>query len=89
MRFACHGECPKDRFTLTVDREPGLNDLCPGYLDFFHHGDGSMQLMAGLLRQGRYADAIMGIFAAAGRNDPCPCDSGRKAKQCHQRPVTG
>ena len=25
------------------------------------------------------------VFAAAGRNDPCPCGSGRKAKHCHQR----
>ena len=27
---------------------------------------------------------VMGIFAAAGRNDHCPCGSGRKAKHCHQ-----
>jgi len=46
-----------------------------------------MRLMAGLLRQGRYADEIMGLFAAAGRNEPCPCGSGQKAKQCHQKPV--
>ena len=25
-------------------------------------------------------------FATAGRNDPCPCGSGRKFKQCHGRP---
>jgi uncharacterized protein len=24
-------------------------------------------------------------FAAAGRNDPCPCGSGKKFKQCHGR----
>jgi uncharacterized protein len=89
VRFACHGECPKNRFTLTVDREPGLNYLCPGYLDFLHHVDGPMKLMAGLLRRGRYADEIMGILATAGRNDPCPSGSGSKAKQCHQHPVTG
>jgi len=85
VRFACHGECPKNRFTTTDDGEPGLNYLCAGYLDFFHHVDGPMRLMAGLLRQGRYADEVMGIFAAAGRNEPCPCGSGRKAKVCHQK----
>ena len=84
VRFACNGECPKNRFTLTPDGEAGLNYLCAGYRSFFNHIDGPMRLMAELLRKGRYADEIMGLFAAAGRNDPCPCGSGRKAKHCHQ-----
>jgi uncharacterized protein len=25
VRFACHGGCPKDRFILTPNGEPGLN----------------------------------------------------------------
>jgi len=87
VRFACHGECPKDRFTLTPDGEPGLNYLCAGYKSFFGHIDGPMRVMAYLLRQGRFADEIVGMFAAAGRNDRCPCGSGRKAKQCHQSPT--
>lgn len=24
------------------------------------------------------------VFPKVGRNDPCPCGSGRKAKHCHQ-----
>ncbi len=83
MRFACNGECPKNRFTLTPDGEPGLNYLCAGYKAFFTHVDGLMRIMADLLRQGRYADEVMTVLAAAGRNDPCPCGSGRKAKHCH------
>ena len=84
VRFACHGECPKNRFTLTPDGEPGLNYLCKGYRAFFNHVGGPMRLMSDLLKQGRYADEITAVFAAAGRNDPCPCGSGRKAKHCHQ-----
>ena len=84
VRFACNGECPKNRFTLTPDGEAGLNYLCAGYRNFFNHVDGPMRLMVELLRGGRYADEIMQMFASVGRNDPCPCGSGRKAKHCHQ-----
>jgi uncharacterized protein len=87
VRFACNGECPKNRFTLTPDGEPGLNYLCAGYLAFFTHVDGPMRAMADLVRRGRYADELMERFSRAGRNDPCPCGSGRKAKLCHQAPV--
>ncbi len=93
VRFACHGGCPKDRFISTPDGEPGLNYLCAGFKLFFHHVDPPMRAMANLLRQGRYADEIMGILAeneaaayvGAGRNDPCPCGSGKKFKHCHGR----
>jgi uncharacterized protein len=84
VRFACQGECPKNRFTLTPDGEEGLNYLCAGHKDFFSHIDGPMQTMTDLVRKGRFADEILGIWASAGRNDPCPCKSGRKAKHCHQ-----
>lgn len=87
VRFACHGECPKNRFINTPDGKPGLNYLCAGFKHFFHHADFAMKLMAGLIRRGRDAREVMQIleraFEAVGRNDPCPCGSGRKYKQCH------
>ncbi len=96
VRFACHGECPRNRFLDTPDGEPGLNYLCAGYRAFFMHVDRPMRLMAELLRRGRYADEAMAILGAqedawrsaaarTGRNEPCPCGSGRKAKACHGR----
>jgi uncharacterized protein len=104
VRFACHGECPKNRFLSTPDGEPGLNYLCEGYKGFFKHVDRPMRMMADLLRRGRYADEVMALLAAeeagrlgresgdCGRNDPCPCGSGRKFKHCHggvERPPSG
>ena len=64
VRFACHGECPKNRFLTTPDGEPGLNYLCAGYMAFFKHIDRPMRLMANLLRQGRYADEAMAMLSA-------------------------
>jgi len=94
VRFVCNGECPKNRFMTTPDGEPGLNYLCAGFKQFFKHADPAMRVMANLLRQGRRAGEIMqmntqqGTMHAAsetkvGRNDPCPCGSGKKFKHCH------
>jgi uncharacterized protein len=94
MLFVCNGECPKNRFLTTPDGEAGLNYLCTGYKMFFNHVDLQMKVMANLLRQGRCADEIMqmktprGAMPATvgtkvGRNDPCPCGSGKKFKHCH------
>ncbi len=92
--FACNGECPRNRFIETPDGERGLNYLCAGYKAFFKHVDRPMTIMANLIREGRPAGEIMqsrgapGMMPAAGgtragRNDPCPCGSGKKFKRCH------
>ena len=92
--FACRGECPKNRFTTTPDGEPGLNYLCAGYKHFFRHIDHPMRLMLEALRSGHLAHEVMAILSTedaalagavsrAGRNDRCPCGSGRKTKHCH------
>ena len=94
VRFACHGECPKNRFIETPDGESGLNYLCTGFKHFFGHVDFPMKLMAGLLRRDRPATEVMAllareedkwkaVFAQTGRNDRCPCGSDKKFKQCH------
>ncbi len=59
VRFACQGECPRNRFIKTPGEAEGLNYLCAGYQLFFRHIDAPMRRMAGLLRQGRAAAEIM------------------------------
>ncbi len=91
VRFACNGECPKHRFIQSPDGEPGLNYLCPAYKRFFHHIDPHMRTMVELLKLRRAPAEIMQLLArregqaadqATGRNDPCPCGSGKKFKKC-------
>jgi uncharacterized protein len=63
VRFACNGECPKNRFILTAEGEPGLNYLCAGYKAFFNHIARPMRTMAQLYIQGRRPAEIMSILA--------------------------
>ncbi|HEY3379061.1 MAG TPA: SEC-C metal-binding domain-containing protein, partial [Armatimonadota bacterium] len=94
VRFVCNGGCPKDRILRTPSGEAGLNYLCAGFRAFFNHIDPAMKYMANELRAQRPPANIMRhmaqqdaelarLFARAGRNELCPCGSGRKFKHCH------
>ena len=87
MRALCNGGCPKERFVDSRDGEPGHNYLCEGLYYFFAHVRPTMNIMAQLVQRRQYAGRVMEWVAAKdakrGRNDLCPCGSGRKFKQCH------
>jgi len=85
----CHGGCPKDRILWAPDGEAGLNYLCAGYKRFFTHCQPFVANLSALRRsrslgqdipltQPRAAPPTL----KAGRNDPCPCGSGKKYKKC-------
>jgi uncharacterized protein len=61
VRFACQGECPKNRFLATAEGEPGLNYLCAAYQRFFHHVNPSMRIMAYLALNRRPPAEIMSL----------------------------
>jgi uncharacterized protein len=76
----CNGGCPKYRFIQTPDGEPGLNYLCTGLKRFFLH---SRAPLADLIaRRQQPPPKFHAITAKAGRNDLCPCGSGKKYKKC-------
>lgn len=83
----CFGGCPKNR--------PGRGDaaapsvLCDGYQMFFEHAMPRLEWLAGFLRRGQLPPDPETVAVSAGRtgdkvgrNNPCPCGSGRKYKQC-------
>jgi len=46
VRFACHGECPKNRFIKSLDGQPGHNYLCSGLKRFFAYADPYLRQIA-------------------------------------------
>ena len=57
--FACHGECPKNRFLKDKYGELGLNYLCAGYKQFFAHVAADMDFMKAELDAGRSPANLM------------------------------
>ena len=86
----CNGGCPKDRFDFSDQGEPGLNCLCGGLRRFFSHAQPGVELIANMAGNGNLPVEVMAAMRKqrltawrnVGRNDPCPCGSGLKAKHC-------
>lgn len=92
----CNGGCLKERFSLEKNGGLELNYLCSGLRQFFAHAEQPLKQVIERRRRGLSHEAIMAElrteslvrWRGIGRNDPCPCGSGLKAKQCcwAQRP---
>ena len=87
VKHWCNGGCPKDRFALSRDGEPGHNYLCAGLERFFMHTGPTFKAMADLIHRGQAPAAMMASFAAddarRGPYHPCTCGSGQKFRFCH------
>jgi uncharacterized protein len=84
----CYGGCPSDRCKKTPRGEAGLNWSCEGYRMFYDHSRPVFSAMARALQQRRPAADYRHFLHSSdasgvvGRNDPCPCGSGKKYKHC-------
>ena len=70
MEFACHGECPKNRFEKDKYGELGLNYLCQGYYQYYTHVAPYMDFMKRELLAQRPPANIMNIFGGQDYGDP-------------------
>lgn len=61
MEFACHGECPKNRFMKDKYGDSGLNYLCPGYYHYYQHVAPYMDYMKQELMSQRPPSNIMKV----------------------------
>jgi uncharacterized protein len=82
----CNGGCPKDRFVESDDGKNKLNYLCEGYKLFFNHCLPFVQALSQEHRRKTFGEmnpSMGGLNRRKpGRNDPCPCGSGKKYKAC-------
>jgi uncharacterized protein len=77
----CRGGCTKER--LHNPRRRDLSYFCESYKMFFSHADKTMQRLAEKWRQEQRREVVeRSLLPKVGRNDPCPCGSGKKWKKC-------
>ena len=62
MEFACHGECPKNRFMKDKYGDSGLNYLCLGYYHYYQHVAPYMDYMKQELMAQRPPSNIMKVL---------------------------
>lgn len=86
----CSGDCLKNRIYGTIADPKNISWLCEGWEMFYDHSLSGFKKLADKIKIERaqamaiqqaqrnpYAQPI-----SVGRNDPCPCGSGKKYKKC-------
>ena len=85
----CSGDCLKHRLEQPGGDPRTLSSLCAGWKKFYPHTLKAFRKLADRVRRERaeahtraHAEASPAAGGPVGRNDPCPCGSGRKYKKC-------
>jgi uncharacterized protein len=79
----CMGDCLKHRW-FGAHRPDSISWLCDGWRRFYSHTRDRFERLAQQIRleRGRTAPVTTAGAPPVGRNDPCPCGSGKKYKRC-------
>lgn len=83
----CSGDCLKNRFYTKGDSSYRMSALCAGWKMFYSHTLDRFKKLAADIKRER-EEAMRPLRAThrpagnVGRNDPCPCGSGKKYKKC-------
>ena len=93
----CWGGCLKERVFQSGENLPPSNYFCESYKQFFAHADSRFKELAEFVRKREQAERAKQERLAAldrwrvehpgmqpGRNEACPCGSGKKFKKCCQ-----
>ena len=84
--WICYGGCPKDRLAAGGGKFGCESYLCEGLKLFFEHAGERLASLADTVRRpGAAVGASVPGTQKVGRNDPCPCGSGKKYKHCCMR----
>ena len=81
----CMGDCQKHR-QAHKSEEARLSYLCDGWRMFLQHSQPAFEALARWIQSGRETSQapfpVQVTARSVGRNQPCPCGSGKKYKKC-------
>jgi uncharacterized protein len=85
----CSGDCLKHRIEQPGGNPQTLSSLCAGWKKFYPHTLKAFRKLADDVRRERaetrgqmHTEASGQPAQSVGRNEPCPCGSGKKYKKC-------
>ena len=88
VNFLCKLEITMPEDVEAIEEQHKLQQEQTGELEFSHAGDDGLELQPQShepFKQGQAQQPVTRPTEKVGRNDPCPCGSGKKFKQCHGR----
>lgn len=80
----CHGGCPRNRKWGTDLATSEVDYFCESYKQIYSYADERMKKLGDTIRGRLFEQNVERYYKGKWpeRNDPCPCGSGRKYKQC-------
>lgn len=80
----CYGGCPRNRKWNAEAEQADPDFFCQSYMQIYAYAHERMAELGQKLRREMYAHNLQRYFdgKAPGRNEPCPCGSGKKYKAC-------